>query len=276
MKGRCAVQGCLIVANRAKLPPRARYAMSARPILASSPRSHDGRGLSGRGRTMQCGSRRGRSGQQRTWWGSECRQIGPSEVSAIDRNLASARAWTTTRCCSRAMAGRDAQAFRTLVERHLPALLGIARRMLRDEAEAEDVAQEALIRLWQLGSGLELGAGGARPWLRRVVSNLCIDRIRAGRAHGCNGRGAGAGRWRRSSSPRSTAQGAVAAGRCGLEGAARAAAPGADAVPLRGHEPGRGRRGSGRVGRGGGIAVVAGAAGAAWAVEGRLEATDAE
>lgn len=76
---------------------------------------------------------------------------------------------------------RDAQAFRVLVERHLPSLLGVARRMLRDEAEAEDVAQEALIRLWQQGAALELGAGGARPWLRRVVANLCIDRIRAGR-----------------------------------------------------------------------------------------------
>ena len=79
------------------------------------------------------------------------------------------------------VAARDGQAFRRLVERHLPALLGIARRMLRDDAEAEDVAQEALLRLWQLGGSLELGPGGARPWLRRVVSNLCIDRIRAGR-----------------------------------------------------------------------------------------------
>lgn len=79
------------------------------------------------------------------------------------------------------MARRDPEAFRALVDRHLPALLGIARRMLRDDAEAEDVAQEAMLRLWQSGGGLQLGAGGARPWLRRVVSNLCIDRIRSGR-----------------------------------------------------------------------------------------------
>jgi RNA polymerase sigma-70 factor (ECF subfamily) len=78
-------------------------------------------------------------------------------------------------------AAREAAAFRMLVERHLPSLLAIARRMLRDDAEAEDVAQEALLRLWQSAGTLELGAGGARPWLRRVVSNLCIDRIRSGR-----------------------------------------------------------------------------------------------
>ena len=68
-----------------------------------------------------------------------------------------------------------------LVARHLPVLLGVARRMLRDDAEAEDVAQEALIKLWSAGATLELGPGGARPWLRRVVTNLSIDRIRARR-----------------------------------------------------------------------------------------------
>ncbi len=76
---------------------------------------------------------------------------------------------------------RDSDAFRQLVERHLPAVLGVARRMLRDDAEAQDVAQEALLKLWQGGANLEIGAGGARPWLRRVTSNLCIDRIRSGR-----------------------------------------------------------------------------------------------
>lgn len=76
-------------------------------------------------------------------------------------------------------AGRgDSAAFRGLVDRHLPALLAIARRMLRDDAEAEDAVQEAFIRLWRQAPE-DLGPGGARPWLRRVVSNLCIDRIRS-------------------------------------------------------------------------------------------------
>jgi RNA polymerase sigma-70 factor (ECF subfamily) len=74
----------------------------------------------------------------------------------------------------------DATAFRALVDRHLRPVAGIARRMLGDDAEAEDVAQEAMLRLWRSAATLELGEGGVRPWLRRVVSNLCIDRIRAG------------------------------------------------------------------------------------------------
>jgi RNA polymerase sigma-70 factor (ECF subfamily) len=53
--------------------------------------------------------------------------------------------------------------------------------MLNDEAEADDIAQEALLRLWQQAPQLQLAEHGARPWLRRVASNLCIDRIRAGR-----------------------------------------------------------------------------------------------
>lgn len=77
-------------------------------------------------------------------------------------------------------AGRgDTAAFRAIVERHLAAAVAIARRMLRDDAEAEDIAQEAMVRLWRGAADLDVGPSGARPWLRRVVSNLCIDRIRA-------------------------------------------------------------------------------------------------
>jgi RNA polymerase sigma-70 factor (ECF subfamily) len=79
------------------------------------------------------------------------------------------------------VAAGEAKAFRGLVDRHLPTVLAIARRMLRDDAEAEDVAQETLLRLWRNAAGLELGPNGVRPWLRRVASNLCIDRVRARR-----------------------------------------------------------------------------------------------
>jgi len=75
----------------------------------------------------------------------------------------------------------DSEAFRVLVNRHLASVVTLARRMLRDESEAEDIAQEALLRLWRAGETLELGPHGLRPWLRRVASNLCLDRIRASR-----------------------------------------------------------------------------------------------
>src|SRR5262245_3420199 len=79
------------------------------------------------------------------------------------------------------VAAGEGEACRGLVDRHLPTVLAIARRMLRDDAEAEDVAQETMLRLWRNAAGLELGPNGLRPWLRRVASNLCIDRVRSRR-----------------------------------------------------------------------------------------------
>jgi len=70
-------------------------------------------------------------------------------------------------------------AFRSLVDRQLPGVLALARRMLRNEADAEDVAQEALLKLWRSRDALEVGPYGLKPWLRRVVSNLCIDKMRS-------------------------------------------------------------------------------------------------
>jgi RNA polymerase sigma-70 factor, ECF subfamily len=80
-----------------------------------------------------------------------------------------------------ATARGDALAFRSLVDAHVRTLAAIGRRMLHDDTEAEDVTQDAFLRLWRNAATLELGPGGVRPWLRRVVTNLCIDRIRAGR-----------------------------------------------------------------------------------------------
>jgi RNA polymerase sigma-70 factor (ECF subfamily) len=80
-----------------------------------------------------------------------------------------------------AAAAGVAAAFRALVDRHLAGALAVARRRLRDDAEAEDVAQDAMLRLWRSADGLDIGTMGLRPWLRRVVSNLCVDRMRSGK-----------------------------------------------------------------------------------------------
>jgi RNA polymerase sigma-70 factor (ECF subfamily) len=79
------------------------------------------------------------------------------------------------------MASGDAEAFALLVTRHVGTVSAVARRMLGDDSEAEDVTQEAFLKLWRLGAGLTIDTSGVRPWLRRVVSNLAIDRMRARR-----------------------------------------------------------------------------------------------
>ncbi len=77
----------------------------------------------------------------------------------------------------RHVAAGDGAAARAVVGLYLGPALLLARRILNDAAEAEDVAQEAMLRLWQMAARWRDEAPiGA--WLHRVVYNLAIDRIR--------------------------------------------------------------------------------------------------
>lgn len=71
----------------------------------------------------------------------------------------------------------DQGAFRLLARRHLPAMVGLARRILGNAAEAEDVAQEAMLRVWTHAPKWQPLAA-FKTWLTRVVVNLCLDRKR--------------------------------------------------------------------------------------------------
>jgi RNA polymerase sigma-70 factor, ECF subfamily len=75
------------------------------------------------------------------------------------------------------VADGDERAFQLLSGRHLPAMLGLARRILGNAAEAEDVAQEAFMRVWTHAPRWQPLAQ-FRTWLTRVVINLCLDRKR--------------------------------------------------------------------------------------------------
>lgn len=72
----------------------------------------------------------------------------------------------------------DPAAARTLALRLTPRVLGFAARMLGDKAEAEDVAQEAMLRLWRIAPGWRQGEAQVMTWLYRVTANLCTDRLR--------------------------------------------------------------------------------------------------
>lgn len=75
-------------------------------------------------------------------------------------------------------ANGDPLAARSLSARLLPRVLGYASRLLSDRAEAEDVAQEAMLRLWRIAPGWRQGEAQVSTWLYRVVTNLCTDRLR--------------------------------------------------------------------------------------------------
>jgi len=75
-------------------------------------------------------------------------------------------------------ASGDAAAARILTLRLTPRIFGHAMRLLGNHAEAEDVTQDALIRLWRIAPDWREGEAKVTTWLYRVVANLCTDRLR--------------------------------------------------------------------------------------------------
>jgi RNA polymerase sigma-70 factor, ECF subfamily len=76
----------------------------------------------------------------------------------------------------------DRQAALALVRAVSPGVWRVAWRLLRDGAEAEDVTQEALIRMWKIAPTWKTGRAKFETWLYQITTNLCFDRLRkAGR-----------------------------------------------------------------------------------------------
>lgn len=76
-------------------------------------------------------------------------------------------------------ANGDPEAARLLTTRLAPRILGYATRLLADRAEAEDVTQEAMLRLWRVAPDWRSGEAQVSTWVYRVVTNLCSDLRRA-------------------------------------------------------------------------------------------------
>lgn len=78
----------------------------------------------------------------------------------------------------------DRQAAQSLTLRLGPLAFRVAYRMLGDRAEAEDLAQEAMLRLWRIAPDWRTGEAKVSTWLYRVVTNLATDRLRRRRGIG--------------------------------------------------------------------------------------------
>jgi RNA polymerase sigma-70 factor (ECF subfamily) len=81
----------------------------------------------------------------------------------------------------RQVAAGDQRALRKLMAVHLARTVRMATRVLGSTAAAEDVAQEAFIRVWKHAGDFEApDKAGAKftTWLYRIVLNLCIDEKR--------------------------------------------------------------------------------------------------
>lgn len=90
----------------------------------------------------------------------------PGKIGAMEQQL-----------IERAKSG-DQLAFKALVTSSLPKVMGLAMQMLGNQAEAEDLAQEVMLSLWQNIDQYDPEKGRLTTWTYRITANRCLDRLR--------------------------------------------------------------------------------------------------
>jgi RNA polymerase sigma-70 factor (ECF subfamily) len=76
------------------------------------------------------------------------------------------------------VAARDRAAFTMLANRHAATALGVAQRIVRNAADAEEVVQESLTRLWVFADRWDPDTARFTSWFYRIVTNQAISRVR--------------------------------------------------------------------------------------------------
>jgi RNA polymerase sigma-70 factor (ECF subfamily) len=78
------------------------------------------------------------------------------------------------------VASGDHPAFRGLMTRHMGRAIRLAATVVRHAGDADDIAQEAFIRVWRNASAFDPEVARFTTWMHRIVINLAIDRRRPG------------------------------------------------------------------------------------------------
>jgi RNA polymerase sigma-70 factor (ECF subfamily) len=78
-----------------------------------------------------------------------------------------------------AVARGDEAAFAVVYDRAAPAVLGTARRILRDPAQSEEVMQEVLLEVWRTAARFDPAAGSAAAWISTLAHRRAVDRVRS-------------------------------------------------------------------------------------------------
>ena len=73
----------------------------------------------------------------------------------------------------------DQSSFSTLYDRLMPAVFGLCLRVVRDPAQAEEVAQEAMVEVWRIAARFDGGRGSARTFVMTIAHRRAVDRVRS-------------------------------------------------------------------------------------------------
>lgn len=80
--------------------------------------------------------------------------------------------------CLSACARGDQRALRQLYEQDSSRLLGVALRIVRDKALAEDIVHDAFIKIWRGAGSFDPVRGSARGWVFSVTRHLALNHVR--------------------------------------------------------------------------------------------------
>jgi RNA polymerase sigma-70 factor (ECF subfamily) len=72
----------------------------------------------------------------------------------------------------------DREAFDRVYRAMAGAVFGLARRVLRDPAQAEEVAQEVMVEIWRTASRFDQAKGSPRAWMLTIAHRRAVDRVR--------------------------------------------------------------------------------------------------
>jgi RNA polymerase sigma-70 factor (ECF subfamily) len=76
----------------------------------------------------------------------------------------------------------DTAAFEAVYDRLADVVFGVIRRVLRDPAQSEEVAQEVLVEVWRTATRFDPDKGGASTWVLTMAHRRAIDRVRSAQA----------------------------------------------------------------------------------------------
>jgi len=76
----------------------------------------------------------------------------------------------------------DQQAYAALYDKMSPRVYGIARRVVRDPSQAEEVGQEVMLEVWRRATRFDPGRGSALSWIMTIAHARSVDRVRSAQA----------------------------------------------------------------------------------------------